>query len=71
LETDFPKNAILKLGGWLQTAYFDQENDIFMLMKHVQKYEMTNVDLKRRCFLLTVDRSSGGSPMSNNTVCDA
>jgi len=52
LEIDFPKNAILKLGGWFQTAYFDQEKYIFMLMKHVLKYEMINDDFKRRYFPL-------------------
>jgi hypothetical protein len=51
LEADFPKNAILKLGGWFETAYFDREKDVFMFMKHVQKYEMTNDYLKRRHFL--------------------
>jgi hypothetical protein len=52
LETHFPKNALLQLGGWFQTGYFNQEKDISMLMKHVQKYEITNGYLKRKHFLV-------------------
>ena len=73
VETDFPMNAMLKWGGWLQTIYFDQEKKRYSYLRKFTGNEMSKMTIQGGGGpSWSVGGSSGSSsPMSNNTGGDA